>query len=270
VEAIEQFVSPEGDRSAAKSLFFIFHLLGEWREKSAYRPLARLMQRPTGDIDEIFGGADVDTVHRVMAAVFDGDPQPLYEVIRDPGADEIIRWRMVDALAMVTLNGDLPHDEARRFLRSCFCYIEPQERNAVWDGWQNAIAMLGLAELKPIVKRAFVRDLVSAGSLDYSDFEENLQKGIDDPGAPLRQPHGEYALFGDAIEEFSTWECYRPADPSTNCHGGTASTVRRRKRGMFPALRCNRRPGRLPALTGTLAGMIAAHAAAARNSRNAA
>jgi hypothetical protein len=73
--------------------------------------------------------------------------------------------------------------------------------------------MLGLAELKPIVKRAFVRDLVSAGSLDYGDFEENLQKGIDDPGAPLRQPHGEYALFGDAIEEFSTWECYRPADP---------------------------------------------------------
>jgi hypothetical protein len=188
VEAIEQFVSPAGDRSAAKSLFFIFHLLGEWREKSAYRPLARLMQRLTGDIDEIFAGAGAGTVHRVMAAVFDGDPQPLYEVIRDPGADEIIRWRMVDALAMVTLNGDLPHDEARRFLRSCFCDIEPQERNAVWDGWQNAIAMLGLAELKPIVKRAFVRDLVSAGSLDYGDFEENLQKGIDDPGRRCGSP----------------------------------------------------------------------------------
>jgi hypothetical protein len=212
VEAVEQFAFGS-DRSAAKSLFFIVHLLGEWRESSAYRPLARLMRCPAVDVDEIFAGARADTVHRVMAAVFDGDPAPLYELIRDPEADEVIRWRMLDALAMATLNGGLPHDEARRFLRSCFCDIEPQERNAVWDGWQNAVAMLGLADLKPLVKRAFVRDFVSNGFLDYAGFEENLQKAIDDPSAPLRQPRGEYALFGDTIEELSTWECFRPAGP---------------------------------------------------------
>ena len=27
-------------------LFFIFHLLGEWREKTAYKPLARLLRLP--------------------------------------------------------------------------------------------------------------------------------------------------------------------------------------------------------------------------------
>ena len=32
------------DRAKPTPLFFIFHLLGEWREKSAYRPLARLLR----------------------------------------------------------------------------------------------------------------------------------------------------------------------------------------------------------------------------------
>jgi hypothetical protein len=33
-------------RAKPTPLFFIFHLLGEWREKAAYRPLARLLRLP--------------------------------------------------------------------------------------------------------------------------------------------------------------------------------------------------------------------------------
>ena len=33
-------------RSEPSPLFFIFHLLGEWREKVAYRPLVRLLTIP--------------------------------------------------------------------------------------------------------------------------------------------------------------------------------------------------------------------------------
>jgi hypothetical protein len=36
-------------------LFFIFHLFGEWREKAAYRPLARLLRISGHEIDAIFG-----------------------------------------------------------------------------------------------------------------------------------------------------------------------------------------------------------------------
>ena len=57
------------------SLFLIFHLLGEWRERSAYRPLANLLRR--ADVDDVLGQAITETAHSLMAAVFDGDPQPL-------------------------------------------------------------------------------------------------------------------------------------------------------------------------------------------------
>jgi len=214
VNAIEQYMSLGGDCAARDSLFFVFHLLGEWREKSAYRPLARLMRCPPNDLDEIFGDSLVETSHRVMAAVFDGDPRPLYEVILDPQADEYIRSRMLEAIAMVTLNGELPRAEAARFLRTCYDEIKPQEECWVWQGWQSAIALLGLVELKPLVEQAFARDLISDTWLKLHHFEQDLQLAIDDPAALPHQWGGEYSLFGDTVEEFSKWYDFGPEEPA--------------------------------------------------------
>jgi Protein of unknown function (DUF1186)/SEC-C motif len=213
VEAIEQFVSEGAKCPATDSIFFIFHLLGDWREKSAYRPLARLLRCSPDLIDDILGGAITDTSHRVMAAVFDGDPKPLYEVILDPDADEYIRSRMLEAIAMVTLNGGLPRAEAARFLRACYSEIDPQEECFVWNGWQSAIALLGLTDLKPLVEQAFKRESISRMWLNFQDFEEDLQKGIDDPASLIRGDDNDFTLFGDTIEELSRWSCFNPEPP---------------------------------------------------------
>jgi hypothetical protein len=212
VNAIEQFVQPRGDHSAKDSLFFIFHLLGDWREKSAYRPLARLMRCAPDDIDEVLGGAITETTHRVMAAVFDGDPGPLYEVILDSKADEYIRSRMLEAIAMVTLRGETPRAEAARFLQACYSELEPQDECWVWHGWQSAITLLGLVELKPLVEQAFARGFISESWLKFRHFQEDLQLALDDPAALLQQWPREYSLFGDTIEELSSWYCFRPEE----------------------------------------------------------
>jgi hypothetical protein len=237
LRAIEAYLAAPGLGNAAAAsrshaLFFVFHLLGQWREKAAYRLLAQLLRRPRDEIDVIFGGAITETTHRVMAAVFDGDPGPLYDVILGPKAEEFIRSRMFDALAMVTLRGELPREEAGRFLRACYAELEPQEENFAWDGWQCAIAMLGLAELKPQVEQAFARGFINNVWLEFKHFERDLQHAIDHPGAPpLHGPDNEYTLFGDTIEELSGWYSFRPKpaenDDSTidGDDGGGSSTI---------------------------------------------
>ena len=114
LEEIETYLALEpAARAKPTPLFFIFHLLGEWREKAAYRPLARLLRLPGPEVDRIFGDGITTTSHRVMAAVFDGDPEPLYDIILDPNADEFIRAGMCEALAMVTLRGELDRGSGR-------------------------------------------------------------------------------------------------------------------------------------------------------------
>ena len=67
-----------GDDDADGRLFVLFHLLGSLRATEAYRPLCRLLRLP--NIDDALGDATTETAHRVMAAVFDGDPAPLKSV----------------------------------------------------------------------------------------------------------------------------------------------------------------------------------------------
>ena len=56
VQEIEHFLALDpGARTKPTPLFFIFHLLGEWRETAGYRPLARLLRLPRPEVDRIFG-----------------------------------------------------------------------------------------------------------------------------------------------------------------------------------------------------------------------
>jgi Protein of unknown function (DUF1186)/SEC-C motif len=209
LDEIETYLALEPAAQAKPTpLFFIFHLLGEWREKAAYRPLARLLRLPRRDVDAIFGDGITTTSHRVMAAVFDGGSQPLYDIILDPHAEEFIRSRMCEALAMITLRGELDRDLAGRFLRDAFNELQPQRHCYVWYGWQSAIAMLGLGDLKVLVKRAFDRGFIGRHLLGFDDFEQDLKHGIERPGEPWRPGDDEFALFGDTVEELSGWHCF--------------------------------------------------------------
>src|SRR6266481_3764668 len=209
VEEIETHLALElTARAKPTPFFFIFHLLGEWREKSAYRPLARLLRLPGNEVDAIFGDSITTTSHRVMAALFDGDPQPLCEIILDPSADEYLRASMIEALAMVTLRGELDRDLAGRFLRNVFMEMQPQAECYAWVGWQSAIAMLGMSDLKIPVKKAFDRGFIDNHVLGFDNFEQDLKQGIEHPGEPLRPNDDEYTLFGDTIDELSGWYCF--------------------------------------------------------------
>jgi hypothetical protein len=140
-----------------------------------------------------------------MAAVFDGDTAPLCEIIRDPEADEIVRSRMCEALAMVTLRGELPREQTAHFLQSCFSELEPQDQCFLWQGWQNAVAMLGLVELAPVVKQAFDRGYIDPQSMSYEDFERDLQQAANGGPPPAWHAAREFELFGDTVEELASW-----------------------------------------------------------------
>lgn len=202
--AIERFLAtPAKARAEQSALFYIFHLMGSWREKSAYRPLARFLR--CKQVDDILGDAITTTSHRVMAAIFDGDPQPLYDIILDPVADEFVRSRMCETLAVLATRGELDRHEVVQFLEDAFGKIKPRSSCFVWQGWQSAIAMLGARELEPVVQQAFDREYIDRIWLGFQDFEKDLEFAIERPGKSRLNNDGLYTLFDDTIEELSTW-----------------------------------------------------------------
>jgi hypothetical protein len=188
-------------------LFIAFHLLGQWREKSAYRSLARFLRRP--DVELILGDATTETSHKVLASVFDGDPGPIYDIIQDPEADEFVRGRAFDTLVILVLRGELDRATVADFLRSAFDDLQPRGMCFVWDGWQGAVALLALVELEPLVREAFRLGFIDETSMNLKDFEKDLKEAC--AGRPI-QPwqKEEYEPFGDVVDELSGWAGFKP------------------------------------------------------------
>ncbi len=209
LDAVERFLAADpAGREEPSPVFFIFHMLGDYREKSAYRPLARLLSIEGDELDRQLGEAITLTSHRVMAAVFDGDPRPLYEVIESEHADEYVRSRMFETLAMLVVRGELDRATAAKYLLDSFATLRPQRDSFVWYGWQSAIAMLGLSEYSALVKKAFDRSFIDRWIMGFEHFREDLERARASPDEPRGADGEDLTLFGDTIAELSTWHCF--------------------------------------------------------------
>src|SRR2546421_1039020 len=65
IEALDDYVAGKKRNKASDLLFLAFHLLGEWRERSAYRALVRFLR--CDDVEYVLGDATTETSQRVMA-----------------------------------------------------------------------------------------------------------------------------------------------------------------------------------------------------------
>ena len=234
-------------------LFFAFHLLGQWREKSAYRPLARFLRRP--GVDRILGDAITSTCHRVMANVFDGDPNPIYEVIRDTEADEFLRGRMFDSLVLLAFRGEFDRTELASLLRASFDELQPRDYSMVWDGWQRAVALLAMDEFEPLVRKAFESGFIDPMVTNFKHFKDDLQRAR----AVIRWIPGTAATMSRSA--MSSMKCQPGRDSSRS-----SQPIKPRTAGA-PIHGRECRPEIRSAMSGAT---IPVRAAAARNSRSAA
>ena len=207
---IDDFLASEASADP-KALSLMFHLLGEWREKSAYRSQAALLRLPDDIVGSILGDYITETTHRVMAGVFDGDPEPIYAIIRDPEADEFVRAKMCQAIAMLTRRGELPRDATIVFLRDCFSQLEPKKDCYVWSGWIDAVTWLGSTELRPLVQQVFWRKSIDPMWRSLREFEKDFQYAIDHPDAEPR--YVDLTPFGDTVAELSGRAGFEPELP---------------------------------------------------------
>jgi hypothetical protein len=205
IERIERFNAGEDEQPGEEALLIIFHLLGEWGDARAYRPLARMLRADEKRVDDAIGIAITETSCAVMANVCDGDPEPLFDVIRDRQADPFVRSRMFGSLVMLVLRGRIDRERVHRFCVEMHAVLLEQSQNFVWFGWQSTIARLGFQDLVPLVERAFADDHLPQQSMTLADFQADLAATLDDPTGKRWLEDGELEPFTDAIKVLSQW-----------------------------------------------------------------
>ena len=207
IETLEAAGFPEASvKQFLKSpspLFFGVFLLADWREKAAYRPLARVMRFPWVSHDKMLGEPALEEPgYRIIVAVFDGDPKFIFDIILDLDANSSVRFWQWHALTLLALEGKLDRAVAADFARKAFVEMARDAVDLlVWAGREKLIARLALTDLAPLVRKAHDAELLVEST--YEEFQEDLEYAIAHPNARCR-PGDELEAFA-GVRELESW-----------------------------------------------------------------
>ena len=155
-------------------LFAGVHILGGRRDAQSFAPLLRLLRRPMDEVEALMGDAITATLPKIAAGVFDGDADALFAAIADPSLDEFVRDSLFGAATFLTWEGRIDAARMREFLERFYRERIAEDDDYAWSGWQRAIAMLGLRDLRPLVQAAWAEGRLAEEIAEPEFFEEDL------------------------------------------------------------------------------------------------
>ena len=214
------YLLPRQDRL----LFYGVHVLAAARHAGLYRPLLHLLRRPQPELERLFGDACTETVPSIVLSVFDGDPGPLIAVIEDRAVDGLVRWGLLEVLARLTFDGAVARETALAVLDRFDRERLAGDGDPAWEGWQEAVVLLGLGGLADRVRAAWDDGRCPQRDVDKLDWEERLSKACADPADAGRFELSRVERLDDPVAALGWMDAAgRDAEP----HGAPESSRRR-------------------------------------------
>ncbi len=195
------------DVPSSRLLFRGIHILGARRLGAAYRPLVAFLKGPQDRIEGLLGDAITENLPRILLGLFDGDEQPLRELVTDRSVDEFVRAAALSALTFLAFEGRIDRAAFEAFLlRFDAARLAAADDDVMWHGWMTAVAVLGLTAAVPRVRAAFADGRITPEWCDEDDFDELLKAAIERPNDRTRlkaEQIGYIEDVVDALEKFS-------------------------------------------------------------------
>ncbi|AWB24395.1 DUF1186 domain-containing protein [Methylobacterium currus] len=158
-------------------LFWGIHVLASSRDTRIHAALMRLLRRDEGAVSAALGEDYPNTLAALVAGSFDGDADRLLAAIAGEVPAGLARMQLFHALALLTADGRIDREAVKAFLvrfdDERLCASDAEE---VWQGWEDAISLLGFDDLVPRLKAAR-KDGRNAGSVvDWGTVQDTLKE----------------------------------------------------------------------------------------------
>jgi hypothetical protein len=181
-------------------LFRGIYVLGAARDQQSYPLLLRLLRRPERELDKLLGDPITQDLARIVAGMFDGNSEPLFELIGDRTIDQYVRDALLGAVTFLTWKALIEQQRVEDFLVRFPEDCAPEHDDEAWAGWASAIALLGLRHLAPLVHRAFDEGRVPEWVLNRRNFEKDLLDAEQRPDDPERFERDNLGYIEDIAE----------------------------------------------------------------------
>jgi uncharacterized protein len=184
------------------------HILGGRRLCAAYRPLVALLKGPQDRVEDLLGDAITENLSRILLGLFDGDEQPLWELVTDRSVDQFVRKAALNAFTFLAFEGRIDRAAFEAFLLRFdeARLTAADDDDVTWHAWMTAVAVLGLTAAVPRVRAAFADGRIAPDWCDEDDFDELLKAAIERPNDRTRLEAERMGYIEDvvvALENFS-------------------------------------------------------------------
>jgi hypothetical protein len=185
------------------SLFsYALYLLAKWRETRAYPHVIRWLSMPGEMAFDIAGDIVTQDGARILAAVCDGDLEPIKTLAVNRRANEYGRDAAVTALSLLAAWAEVP----RETILEVFQWLarEGLERDPShgWDVLANSCADIEAIELFPVLRRAYADGLIDPEFVHPSELDEVETARR---GSTLEATRDRYPPIDDVAEATEWW-----------------------------------------------------------------
>jgi hypothetical protein len=155
------------------SLFsYALYLLAKWREPRAYPHVVRWLSMPGETPFDIAGDIVTQDGARILAAVCDGDLEPLRNLALDRRANEYGRDAAVTALGLLAAWAEVPRASVIASLEWLAREGLEREPSQAWNGLACCCADIEAVELFAELRRAYAAGLIDPQAVHPSELDE--------------------------------------------------------------------------------------------------
>jgi len=184
-------------------LFRGIHILGAARDSKACQPLLRLLHRPFEEVDDLLGDAVTESMAKIVTGVFDGDADALFALMMDVSINEFIREAVFGAATFLAWEGRIDRDRLKQLLVRFHEERLAEDGDQAWAGWLQAIALLGMRDMVPLVDAAWREGRLPEMWIDRAEFDEDLARAERSPDDVARFTELNLGYIEDVLESLA-------------------------------------------------------------------
>ena len=174
LETIEKCLADWRAVPAGQAVLFAYalYLLAKWREPRAYSLVIRWLSLPGEGAFDLAGDVVTQDGGRILAAVCDGNLEPITTLILNREPDEYCRAAGVTALALLAAWAEVPHKVIVDHFLSLAREGLERETSYVWAGLAAESADIEAVDVFPELHRAYDEGLIDPRCIGRSELGE--------------------------------------------------------------------------------------------------
>ena len=174
LQVLERCVTDPDSASEADAQLFCYalYLMAKWRETRAYPLVIRWLSLPDAASTRLSGDVLTQDGARILAAVCDGDLEPIKRLVLNRDADEFSRGVAVAALALLAVWAEVPRDTILDYFAWLAREGLERQTSYVWGALAAESADIEALAVFPDLRRAYDEGFIDPQVIGRSELDE--------------------------------------------------------------------------------------------------